>query len=360
MAHRPGQHPVHRNVPALPRATVQAKPQPPMGVRPPAPHVQAALAAAAQPRRPEAPPAPPRAPHVQRAVAAVQPKAPPVPASVRPVAPPVQAPARTAPAPKVPSKSVVQRVVFRSMAEMWGTVHQRFDPAVIRADSALQAVYNDAAAQLPFTDFIKTVNTKPCAGPNPGGRTPFRIQWDTAANLGMDSDYFIGAIIHELVHVASARMYRRHGANGPGLEFANMNLPAGTGTVDASIGMTKNQLDSRGRQMKTLESNWGDLEKKAGAENTSGAFTESIYEHLAARIRYAQSEPDVHNETVLADIMYYLRAKGLAGSDTYAFAKRMLKEANDRRRNDRSAERGGDPEIRRVAAAAKWYNVTEW
>jgi hypothetical protein len=66
----------------------------------------------------------------------------------------------------------------------------------------------------------------------------------------------------------------------------------------------------------------------------------------------------VHNETVLADMMYYLRAKGLHRSRTYLHARRMLKEANDRRQQGWWSSPG--QEARRVDSQAAWYELHKW
>jgi hypothetical protein len=56
--------------------------------------------------------------------------------------------------------------------------------------------------------------------------------------------------------------------------------------------------------------------------------------------------------------MYYLRAKNRANTDTYAFARRMLKEANDRRRVGFWSDPG--TEVRRVDSQAWWFQFWKW
>jgi hypothetical protein len=253
---------------------------------------------------------------------------------------------------------VVQRVVFPNMPAMWATVHPGYGLANIRQDSALSDLYDDAAAQLPNTDFVQVPNTAPQISTTPGAAQPYRCDWDTAANLGLDNDYFAGAVIHELVHAAASQQYDRHGANADELVWANMNLPAAVGPVDPSNGLAGNQLTFLKRQIQTIRDNWNDLAAIALADRQSGSLTLTQANHVDSRIRYSLSTAFVHNDTVLGDLMYYLRAKNRANTDTYAFARRMLKEANDRRRVGFWSDPG--TEVRRVDSQAWWFQLWKW
>jgi hypothetical protein len=258
------------------------------------------------------------------------------------------------------STGVVQRVVFPNMNAMWAVVNPGFDYANIRQDSALKKLYQDAAAQLPNTDFVHVAGQQPQITSTPGLAQPYSLDWDAAANIGWNDDYFAGSIIHELAHATVSEQYRRNGANQGDLIWANLNLPVAAGVVNPLTGMTPNQDASYNGQHQTLDANWTDLDAEATADNQAGTINNNVLQHLQNRIGYAMFArfTTVHNETVLADIMYYLRANNLQDSRTYKFARRMLKEANDRRRNGMWSRT--DTEVRRVDRGARWYQFWKW
>lgn len=256
------------------------------------------------------------------------------------------------------NSSVIQRVVYPNMAAMWAAVHPGYALANIAQDSVLSSLYNDAAAQLPNVDFNPVGGQAPQITSTPMAPQAFRLDYDLNANLALDDDYYAGAIIHELVHAASSQQYRRQGVNQNMMVFANLNLPAPVGAVDPGTGMAPNQLLSYQNQMRTIDDNWQDLSAIAQMDNNSGALGLVDYNHIDARIQYAQATSFVHNETVLGDMMYYLKAKNLEGSQTYKFARRMLKEANDRRQNGFWSN--ADTEIRRVDSRAWWFQFWKW
>ena len=69
---------------------------------------------------------------------------------------------------------MLQRVVYGSMNAMWAAVHPAFNRAHVDADSPLEALYDDAAAQLPQCDFVLTPNAAPqiTARASPPAATP--------------------------------------------------------------------------------------------------------------------------------------------------------------------------------------------
>lgn len=140
--------------------------------------------------------------------------------------------------------------------------------------------------------------------------------------------------------------------------WANLNLPAAVGPVNPDTGMAANQLASYQVQMRTIDENWTDLEAEAQADQVSGVLNILDYGHIHGRIQYALTTGFVHNDTVLGDMLYYLMAKNLTGSRTYAFARRMLKEANDRRSNGFWSQ--ADTEARRVDSRAWWFQFWKW
>lgn len=236
---------------------------------------------------------------------------------------------------------------------MWAAVHPAFNPAHVKADASLNALYEDAASQLPNCDFIwqagrqpeitlREVPPAPAAAPAP---PPYIVWWDKAVNLDWDPDFFSGTVIHELAHAAARTMYQRQGVDQGEMIWANIHLPAAEGAPDQKDGLADNQRSSLERQRQTLNANWSNLSEEAIADRDSGALPDEDYKHVEVRIGYAIFMwPVGHNETVLGDLMYYLRAKKREGSLTYAFARRMLDEANARRKGGLGAEVG---EVRR-------------
>ena len=252
----------------------------------------------------------------------------------------------------------IQRVIYPDMTAMWAAVHPGFNMAPINADRTLRALYSDAAAQLPHADFVQVPGQAPQISATPHAAAPYRVEWDTAVALGLDPAYFQGAIIHELAHAASSRQYTRHGADQNELVWANLNLPAAVGAVDPANGLAPNQSDVLRRQMRTIDANWTDLENLAAADHQSNAIPQADYQHIDSRINYALATTFVHNDTVLGDLIYYMQAKQLAGTATYRFARRMLKEANDRRQQGFWAN--DTTEVRRVDSRAWWFNFLVW
>ena len=137
-----------------------------------------------------------------------------------------------------------------------------------------------------------------------------------------------------------------------------MGLPAATGPVNPNTGMSQNQLTAFQNQVQTLDDNWGDLETEAGLDQQANALTQNQYTHVYNRIQYARATLFLHNDPVLGDIMYFLRAKNREHSRAYKFARRMLREANDRRANGFWSSAG--TAVRRVDRAAATCNIFVW
>lgn len=259
-----------------------------------------------------------------------------------------------------PRPHAIQRVVYPNMATMWAAVHPGYALANVQQDRVLSNLYDDAAAQLPLSDIEQVPNQAPQARKtaSPPAPTPYRVEWDSAANVGYDNDYFAGAMLHELAHVASAEMYQQSGATQGELVWANMNLPVAVGVVNPANGLAPNQQTALVRQIQTLDDSWTDLQAEAQADFASGELTAPEHAHVHGRIQYALATSFVHNDTVLGDIMYWLLARNQEDTRTYAFARRMLKEANDRRRNGFWSNPG--TEVRRVDSRAWWFQFWKW
>ncbi len=262
----------------------------------------------------------------------------------------------------------IQRAVYQTMAAMWAAVHPGYAIENIRRDSALAKWYDDAAAQLPLVDFVQVPNTGPQITPT-GNAHPlpkYRLDHDTAAtNAGGDDHAFASKIIHELVHAASAEMYNKPGINMMDMTgWADLNLPPAVGpVVEPNSGMTQNQRDSLNRQLDTIMENYDDLRAEADADLAANRINQAQHTYLTAmvplgRITYAQVNITGHNESVIGEIMYWLRANNRRRTRTYKFARRMLKEANSRRRNDIWS--GPETEVRRVDRGKKFFQFWKW
>jgi len=105
----------------------------------------------------------------------------------------------------------VQRNVYLNMPAMWNVVYPGYALANVQQDAVLASLYEDAEAQLPLTDIVQVANQAPQASvtPSPPAPTPYRVEWDTPANVGFDDDYFAGAILHELANTRTYAFARR-------------------------------------------------------------------------------------------------------------------------------------------------------
>ena len=112
-----------------------------------------------------------------------------------------------------------------------------------------------------------------------------------------------------------------------------MNMHAcGIGPARAETGKSQNQEDAVRRQMATLDANWEDLRAVLVEEQRmNGGGAAAHYEYLIARADYAGSTRTVQNDTVLGDRVLD-GGKGHARGAVVCIPRRMLKEANDRRR----------------------------
>ena len=225
-----------------------------------------------------------------------------------------------------------ERLAFADMDAMWAALHPAFVQAHVDADPVLALAYAHAAAQLPLCDFTLVAEAVPqiTACPARPGARPYQVTWAPAASLGIDDDAYSGVLLRFLTHVAAAEMYERHGVDRGELQWANVRLPPPAGPVEDG-GLAANQKVSLARQLEALEDNWADLETIEEHEFGDGGITAAAHGHVAARIQVALLNAVVANDAVLAELLYYLQAKDLARSRTYAFARRMLREANQRR-----------------------------
>ncbi|MEO5645299.1 MAG: hypothetical protein ABIQ40_18555 [Bacteroidia bacterium] len=251
------------------------------------------------------------------------------------------------------NEGVIQKATYDDMDTMWQTEFQN-ETWLVTDDKDLLANYNEAKAQLPYVDFLNTPGADPHVDPNvvrEDGR--ITIRFDRTNPNNWDPDFFVAAIIHELIHIANLRKYEKNSdPDETGLAFANFHLPEPESLVKKD-GLAPNQVESIRSQLKILGQNWEDLYTTAENDNKKGLFTELIFKHLKDRIQYGGGKAIEETDTVLFDISFYLAIKELTTTDTFKFVKRLLREATDRRNTP-------GKKVSRVDAQAYWIQFWKW
>jgi hypothetical protein len=243
----------------------------------------------------------------------------------------------------------VQRVIYNTMAEMWAAVEptqtEEQIKAITNADPALAQVYTDVEAHLASMDFIYDNARQPEAQmvPDPAQPGIYKINHGLREELhGTYNDVtrYIGAILHEMMHITAGLQYATNVPAGGVGHIANMNLPVAVGQVapvEADFGLTDNQFNDLATgavlQLEIMVANWDHLSEEADLDEGNGRLTERQVAVIKARIEYAKVIPGAlaHYDTVLTDLLYYLRSEGVDQSRAYEYAHRMLTDANARR-----------------------------
>jgi hypothetical protein len=223
------------------------------------------------------------------------------------------------------------------MEELWSALHPAFRVDHVDADPVLAVLYTDLEEQLELCDFTLVPGAQPhvTARPARPQAPPYQVIW--APGLALEEDAVAGLLLHLLTRVAVAEMYRSPA-------WVNVNLPAPDGElVD---GLADNQRDSLARQQDALEHNWASLERIEAEERV--VFGPVLDRYLTARIHFGAAAALTHNDAILAELVYQLRAKALTGTRTHACARLMLREANHRRR-----DASGQPACRTARRAAR-------
>jgi hypothetical protein len=131
-------------------------------------------------------------------------------------------------------------------------------------------------------------------------------------------------LLHELMHVSVDQCYIKP----PGEEaqyLRSFNFHYGT---DAAHKFAT-QCDTITKNLEWI---------RVEAESDSGV--KAAHEHINGRLDYGVATPSVHYDTVLLDLLVYLRLKRLHDSQTYKYLSTLSQEAQHRRRTgDRSPVR---------------------
>jgi hypothetical protein len=236
---------------------------------------------------------------------------------------------------------VVQRAVYANDGAMWAAVAPATPyvniMAVINGNAELSNLYQAVIGHLAMMNFVVVANQQPDASyaQNAGGT--YDINYDIPANQAGDfqlEEFFVGAIIHEMAHVASSQLYQTQVPEGDVHHIANMHLPALAGPVhpnEVHVGTNQLQDPVAGAdvQQAVMIANWTILD---GIVTTSNDLSPQESQHLQNRVGYAViNNPDAHYDTVLLDILFYLQHRHMTETQVYLQATAMLHEANIRR-----------------------------
>ena len=215
--------------------------------------------------------------------------------------------------------------------------------AIINADAALTQAYNDVEANMGNMDFNYIANRQPEAemAPNVAGNYQIHYGHRDEQNPPYNAaNRFVPAILHEMMHISAGLQFHTY-TPAPGVgHVANMNLPVPVGVVapeDEDFGLTDNQFTDLvlGAQVQigNMDLNWGNLGDEAQLDYNTETITDVQRTFIDGRITYARVLPGMlaHYDTVLFDLLYYLRSEGAEASRSYAYAHNMLVDANERR-----------------------------
>lgn len=232
---------------------------------------------------------------------------------------------------------VFQRVSYDTFNELWrGEFLEQpwFKGWFQTHDPEILANYREAEKWLPFTDFLDTPGSDALVDPNvvrQDGKVT--VRFDRTNPKKHDADFYIAAMIHELIHVANAKTYR-HNTKYDENNFltSNLHVPKPL-EYTAPDELSENQVVSVRTQLGALRQNWQTLRNILDAEKKQNPqmFTDEQSSHLENRIRYGEGSTVIENDTVLFDMAYYLEKKGFSRSRTFLYVKRMLQEARTRR-----------------------------
>jgi len=248
-----------------------------------------------------------------------------------------------------PAAGLIQRAVYGTMKEMLVNEFPGFADTLAQPSDDILLHWAEAQSVLPYVDFMNVPNADPKVDPNvrraDGRRT---VKFDRTNPKNWDPHFFLAAIIHELIHVASALKYQKHlRPGGPrGNDYLNLHLPQPVGAVGLE-GLTHNQSASLGRQVAILNANWGDLMSICDEDyNNMDAddASKAHMKHVKERVVYGGGASLKETDTVLFDLNFYMVQKDLEYTATFKFARRMLHEAYDRRNTPGTLARRVDKE----------------
>ncbi|MFH8253243.1 hypothetical protein ACH3VR_22950 [Microbacterium sp. B2969] len=239
----------------------------------------------------------------------------------------------------------VQRVIYPTVNALLSVAAGGGLPFQINTlSSELRALWSEAESVLPLTDVRITAGLGRVAQAGVNNNPPPTYVLDYDPHHQPDQNFLYSSILHELVHVSTDMRYRKNGVIYP---FLNLNLPPGLGA--AAVGP---ELVA---QQQVLDQN---IQDAIAVVNADGALPAALHAHVLDRLQnYAGPMPDVHYDTVLADVLSYMELNNVNTGPTFRFVSRMLRECRDRR----SVEPWwGTKRARRVERGAASWQVWKW
>lgn len=121
-------------------------------------------------------------------------------------------------------------------------------------------------------------------------------------------------LLHELMHVRVDQCYiKPPGEEARDWRSNNLNYSTDNNEICAQLAMIEKSLAQiKGRVV-------------------SDGTVEDAHEHINWRLEYAMATPNVHYDTILMELLVYLRLKKLHTSETYRYLSAFSQEARDRR-----------------------------
>ena len=226
--------------------------------------------------------------------------------------------------------------------------------AKMKGDTVLLQAYSDAKKYLPMIDFVEDAPNPMNPGidlrPLPNGLYPLHFKkYSKEFDVTYDEYKCFSFIIHELMHLTAAMDYSRPHVFSPE-DSTNMKLVAFSnfsittpGHVDPMALESERYAmisDSSNHQIGILSQNWEWLQHIIESDTP---ISWSDRDYLCKRIDYACVTGEAtHYDTVLLDMLYYMKSKKLQKSNSYAKTRLLLNEANIRRNGPNG---GGDVEL---------------
>jgi hypothetical protein len=165
----------------------------------------------------------------------------------------------------------------------------------------------------------------------------YRLHYIRYAGAG-DKQQYIANILHEMMHVTAGIDYQKAPIISTvddevfrALEFSNFSIAATpllpTGTDEEKYNAIRGSLDA---QLVLTNANWLLLAQTLNADN---GISPQLRGYLNARIAYAREgmNRETHYDTVLLDMLYYMKSKNIQDTVSYRAVKNMLNEANTQR-----------------------------
>ncbi|MEU4173407.1 hypothetical protein AB0F46_42160 [Streptomyces sp. NPDC026665] len=132
--------------------------------------------------------------------------------------------------------------------------------------------------------------------------------------------------MHESLHIAAHREYEK--PDGEGLEFVNMHLPQDPESSKFQASMS--------RQAAAID---GNLERLRNTAASDPGLNERWKQYVVRRIdEYARVMPEVHYESVTAEIAETLLKSGLQNTVTYQKVAAFTRDALKRQQNHSARE----------------------